>query len=159
MYLYNLIKDIDGDVSIYVDMDGVLVDFDVTDKKDIENNTEDYFLNRRPINAVIEVFKKIKIDFPAVELNILSSCRFLDQADDKKKWLEIHAPFFDNINFTVRSLHDFELTRVLKAQMLKENFDENKTIILIDDTHSVLREVHKELEGKVKVIHVTSIFE
>lgn len=158
MYLYNLVKNIDGDVVIYVDMDGVLVDFDVADHLDIANNTESYFLNRRPIKMVIDIFKKIG-ELPNVRLEILSSCRFIEQADDKRKWLEIHAPFFADINFTVRSLNNFEKSTVLKTKFLKEKIGENKTIILVDDTHSVLREVLSELNGKVKVIHITSIFE
>ena len=55
----NYLKKIDKSkiISIYIDMDGVVVDYDMENHQKLGNN-ENIFLNKRPVNTVINILKK-----------------------------------------------------------------------------------------------------
>ena len=64
-----------GKVMVFCDMDGVLVEYDGTQKQAIETNVPFTYLNNRPLKSVISQIKKLnKIE--NVELAIMSSCWF-----------------------------------------------------------------------------------
>ena len=62
MYFYNLIKDFKEELIIFVDMDGVITDYDFGNKLD--------FKNKRPLTTNIKTLKKIS-ELKKVELYIL----------------------------------------------------------------------------------------
>ena len=66
MYFYNLIKDFKEEIMIFVDMDGVITDYNFGNKLD--------FKNKRPLTINIRTLKKIS-ELKGVELYILSICK------------------------------------------------------------------------------------
>ena len=81
-----------------------------------------------------------------VELHILSVTRMDVGFDEKNRWLDKFAPFFEKENRTIisRQANGFEKTTKLKANYVKnlERTDDS-VIIIIDDDPSVLKELKK----------------
>lgn len=78
---------------MFVDMDGVIADYRFGEGINIKNNVQGIYLKKRPIITTINNLKEInKIDW--IELFILSSCLYEEQANEKVLWLQKYAPFF-----------------------------------------------------------------
>lgn len=78
---------------LYVDMDGTLAVF--RNVQTIETLYEEgYFLNLEPIESVVQAIKKIVLDFPEIEVFILSSVLTDSQfaLDEKNRWLDRYLP-------------------------------------------------------------------
>ena len=78
--LYNLLRNETGKVVIYVDMDGVIVDFGEINSNPSQVRDEGFFINKRPVRTVIKELEKVA-ELPNVEIQILSITR--TQADRK----------------------------------------------------------------------------
>ena len=87
MYFIELINERykNDKLDIYVDMDGVIAEYDVG-KID--------FLNKRPLTNNINIFKKLSAN-KNITLNILSICRKDFQIDEKNIWLDKNAHFLN----------------------------------------------------------------
>lgn len=143
-------------IKIYVDMDGVVAEFDMTDRKKIESN-KDVYLNKRPINTIINILKEIN-ELDNVEMYILSVARLNSQIEGKKLWLKRYMPFIkeNNINIIARDVNDFQKSSKLKSNFLKKEENNNEIIIDIDDDHRVLTEI-EENNKYVYALHPSSI--
>lgn len=143
MHFYNLIKDLSDKkpIMLFVDMDGVIVSYDVGKAFD--------FLNKRPLNENISKIEKVG-ELPNVELHILSICKKDFQIEEKNTWLDKYAPFFQKENRTIISKEKLEsvTSPEIKANYLK-NIKTNKQIVLIDDDNSVLKCVMKDVEDVI----------
>lgn len=141
MHFIDLIKkiSIEEEVILFVDMDGVIVSYDVGRPYD--------FKNKRPLKNNINIFREIaKLD--RVSLHILSVCRENYQIEEKNEWLDINAPFFEKENRVILSKEDsiYKISSELKLNYLK-NYKTDKKIVFIDDDNSVLSVVNKELKN------------
>lgn len=143
MHFYNLIKDLSDKkpIMLFVDMDGVIVSFDVGKPFD--------FLNKRPLTENISKLEKVG-ELSNVELHILSICRKDCQIEEKNTWLDKYAPFFQKENRTIISKEKLEgiSSSEIKANYLK-NIETDKQIVLVDDDNSVIKCVVKNVEGVI----------
>jgi len=140
MHFYELIKKLSKNkkLIVYVDMDGVIAEYDIS-KIDLD------FINARPLFTNINTLQKIS-DLN-VELHILSVCRLDSQIKDKNDWLDKYAPFFAKNKRVIisRESNNQMLTKELKLNYLKSLNNDN--IVLIDDDNEILKTIKKNLEN------------
>lgn len=136
-YFTELIKKTYTDIrlDIYVDMDGVIADYDFGNLN---------FKNKRPIKTNIKTLEGLS-SLPNVTLYILSIGKQEIDIKEKNKWLDTHAPFFKKEN---RYIIIKEKESNLSSKELKSNFftkiPQNSTkIILIDDDNTILKYLHE----------------
>ena len=121
-------------IKIFVDMDGVIVDYVVGSAAD--------FHKRRPLNSSIEKLKEIS-KMENVELFILSVTRMDEGYNQKQIWLDKYAPFFEKNSRIIlsRESNEFKSSADLKAEFIKKMERDNCTFIFIDDDPSVLKKM------------------
>lgn len=139
MYFYNLIKKYDEDLNIFVDMDGVITDYNFGSILD--------FKNKRPIKTNIKTLEKIS-KLNNVNLYILSICKKNNEINDKNEWLDKYAPYFKKENRIIISKENEKnkTSKELKYDYLKKYKKENKKIIVIDDDNEILKYLQEHLE-------------
>ena len=127
----------DQKIDIYVDMDGVIAEYDFGRPLD--------FLNKRPLLGNIKVLEEIS-KIPNVEMHILSICKKDSQINDKNVWLDKYAPFFkkENRNVLSKETYTDRSSSELKVDFLN-NIESFK--ILIDDDNGILKEVDKKVKN------------
>lgn len=139
MKIINEIKTMakDQKIDIYVDMDGVIAEYDFGRPLD--------FLNKRPLLGNIKVLEEIS-KIPNVEMHILSICKKDSQINDKNVWLDKYAPFFkkENRNVLSKETYTDKSSSELKVDFLN-NVESFK--ILIDDDNGILKEVDKKVKN------------
>ena len=91
-------------INIFIDMDGVVADYDMIDHK-IHGTEEDVYLNKRPIKTVIKIIEKLST-IENVELHIFSVTRYNNQIGGKIKWLDKNMPFIKRGNIIILSRED-----------------------------------------------------
>ena len=133
MYFVNKIKNEykKEKLIIFVDMDGVISDYEIGVPID--------FKNKRPIYTNIKTLKKLSL-ITNVELHILSICKKDLQIQEKNEWLDKYAPFFEYKNRTIISKENTNISsKELKCNFLKEFIltHESEKIILIDDDNKI----------------------
>lgn len=137
MYLEEYLKKIETKkIRLFVDMDGVIVDYVVGDAEN--------FANRRALKTSIDKLEKIsKMD--NVELYILSITRMDKGFSEKNEWLDKNAPFFtvENRAIISRESNGFASSYDLKTNYFKGLERDGSTIIFIDDDPLILKEVGK----------------
>ncbi|MBR1386389.1 MAG: hypothetical protein IJ568_06130 [Bacilli bacterium] len=156
-YFYNYLKSLNKSICIFIDMDGVVADYDaVSYLKDKE--TIDVYKNKRPIKTTISILEKIST-LEHVELNILSCTRNKNQIDGKIKWLEEYMSFIkkERINIISREEKNFAKAKDIKRDFLKEK-ENDSFIILIDDSHEVIDEILR-LNSNILPLHISSILD
>lgn len=120
--------------SMFVDMDGVITDYNFGKKLD--------FLNKRPLNTNIRTLEKIS-KLPNINLYILSICREEKEIDYKNQWLDKYAPYFkkDNRIIIPRDKHTDLKSKEIKELYLRETIIkmEDQIIIVIDDDNEILK--------------------
>lgn len=136
MYFQNKIKELvmEKSSTIFVDMDGVITDYDLLGPLD--------FKNKRPLITNIKTLEDIS-KIKDVTLYTLSICKKDYQIREKNDWLDKHAPFFKKENRIIISKEsnpDISSKR-LKEIYLKQYLSEldGKLIIVIDDDNEILR--------------------
>ena len=148
MKIINEIKTMakDQKIDIYVDMDGVIAEYDFGRPLD--------FLNKRPLLGNIKVLEEIS-KIPNVEMHILSICKKDSQINDKNVWLDKYAPFFkkENRNVLSKETYTDKSSSELKVDFLN-NIESFK--ILIDDDNGILKEVDKK-EKNISLYQDSSI--
>ena len=139
MKIINEIKTMakDKKIDIYVDMDGVIAEYDFGRPLD--------FLNKRPLLGNIKVLEEIS-KIPNVEMHILSICKKDSQINDKNVWLDKYAPFFkkENRNVLSKETYTDKSSSELKVDFLN-NIESFK--VLIDDDNGILKEVDKKVKN------------
>ena len=141
MYLKEFLnKYQDKKIKMYVDMDGVIADYDFGNAKD--------FKGKRPLYDSI---KKLEIinELPNIELFVLSITRMSIGIDEKNWWLDKYASFFKKENRIIISKEENPNieSSVLKANYIKDLEKDDSIIIVIDDDPRVLKEIKKLNEG------------
>ena len=123
-------------IKIFVDMDGVIADYNVGVAKDYDK--------KRPLYDSI---KKLEIinEMPNVELFIFSATRMSEGYQQKQIWLDKYAPFFKKENRIIISREDNGMieSSILKANYLKEYKKDDGIIVVIDDDPKNLKEIKK----------------
>lgn len=137
MFLKEQLEVLTGNIKLFVDMDGVIADYDV-------GNAADYD-DKRPLKTSIEKLREIS-EMPNVEMYILSVTRANAGFDEKHVWLDKYAPFFKKENRIIisREANDFEKSSVLKANYLKDLEKDGSIVILIDDDPRILKQVQED---------------
>ncbi len=157
--LKKIISDNGNNIAIFVDMDGVVSDYRFGEGINISNNVKGTYLNKRPINTTINNIKKIN-DELGVDIYILSSCIFPNQADEKKLWLKKYMPFIKEENKIIVISDTSENRKILKINAVREHINKGYAkAIMIDDTHDILFLAIKELKEKVIPFHVISLID
>ncbi len=137
MYLKDYLdKYKDKKIKLFVDMDGVIVDYIVGDVEDYDK--------KRPLYDSIKKLEEIS-KMPNIELFIFSSTRYSKGYEQKQWWLDQYAPFFKKENRVIisREDNDMESSASLKANYLKNFKRDESIIIVIDDDPRNLKEIHK----------------
>ncbi len=133
MYFYNIMNEIslDNNVTLFVDMDGVIASYDFGKPLD--------FSNKRPLTTNIKNLEMI-CDLKNVELHILSVCREDNQVDEKTTWLKKYVPFIKQENVHILSKQgDMNNSSSKMKLSFLEKYRTNNKIALIDDDIRVLR--------------------
>ena len=123
-------------IKIFVDMDGVIVDYDF-------GNPCAYDI-KRPLYASIKKLEEIS-KMNNVELFIFSATRMNEGINQKNIWLDKYAPFFKKQNRIIisREENDFVSSANLKANYLEKYQRDNSILIVIDDDPRNLKEINK----------------
>lgn len=133
MYLENYLKQFNKkNIKIFVDMDGVIVDYEV-------GNLSRYDL-KRPLYTSLKKLEEIS-KLSNIELYILSISKTNLGVKEKNIWLDKYAPFFKKENRIIISKEngDGSSSKELKSNYLKTI--DGEVNILIDDDPSILKEV------------------
>ena len=151
-------------VGMFIDMDGVLADYDLGSYWDIRNNTPDTFLIKRPIKTIINVLEQLtKIE--NLDFYILSACLFENQAVDKSIWIDKYIPFIKKQNryFIIKEFEKYtrETKPKIKVSYISKvmNKDSIDLSIYIEDEHLMLRQAQNDLKDKVICFHVSSLLD
>lgn len=137
MYITDVLKKYkDKKIKLYVDMDGVIADYDVLNASNYDK--------KRPLETNIKILEEIS-KYPNIEMYILSVTRFNDGYNEKQIWLDKYIPFVkkDNRIIISREANNFQKSKILKSKYLKNINREDSLIILIDDDPRVLESVNK----------------
>ncbi len=140
MYFINKIKEKynNQNIVIFVDMDGVITDYDFSNKLD--------FKNKRCIMTNINTLKEIS-KLENVLLCILSVCRKDFEIKIKNDWLDKNAPFFKFENRIILSKENNNLSsKELKCNFLNNYNRKNNKIIVIDDDNEILKYLSKNVK-------------
>ena len=143
MYLKEYLKKYENKkIKMYVDMDGVIADYEV--------GMPSNFDKKRPLISNISKLEEIS-KMNNVELYILSVTRMNKGYEEKNIWLDKYAPFFkkDNRVIISRESNDFIPSYKLKSDFIKSIESDESVIIVIDDDPLVL---HKIQENSKDVI-------
>lgn len=126
-------------IKLFVDMDGVIVDYDFGSPYDYDK--------KRPLYDSIKKLEELS-NIDNIELYILSVTRMDEGIEQKNRWLDKYASFFkqDKRIILSRESNNMLSSSSLKANYLKD-LDNEEIIILIDDDPRVLNEVNDLNEG------------
>jgi 5'(3')-deoxyribonucleotidase len=124
----------DKRIKIFVDMDGVVADYNV-------GVPYDYHL-KRPLFDSIKKLEEIS-KMPNVELYILSATRLNEGYEKKQGWLDKYLPFMKKENRFIlsREANNMEKSSVLKNNFFKELERDGSIIIMVDDDPTILHEI------------------
>ena len=137
MYLKEVLKSYGNKkIEIYIDMDGVIADYNVGEAY--------HYDKKRPLYASISKIKEIST-MNNVTLNILSITRKNIGIEEKNIWLDKYVPFIAKKNRFIISKEENtgKSSSKLKVEFLNKIKKHEKIIILIDDDPLILKEVMK----------------
>ena len=137
MYLKEYLEEFkDKSIKLFVDMDGVIVDY-------IFGAAKDYH-KKRPLYDSIRKLEEIS-KMSNIKLYIFSVTRYTEGLEQKQWWLDKYAPFFKRENRIIisREANNMTESSVLKANFLKEYERDSSMIIVIDDDPKNLKEIRK----------------
>lgn len=127
MYLKEYLKQYsDKNIKLFVDMDGVIVDYDFGEPRDYDK--------KRPLYDSIKKLEEVS-KMPNIELFIFSATRMNEGFDQKQGWLDKYAPFFKKENRIIisREANNMIASAELKAKYLKDYKRDDSVLIVIDD--------------------------
>lgn len=138
MYLKEFLEQFkESNVRLFVDMDGVIADYDVGKAKDYDK--------KRPLLTSISKLDEIS-KMKNIELFILSVTRMDEGINQKNNWLDEYAPFFKKEN---RIIISREANNFVTSAELKENYicslkRDDGIIIIIDDDPTILKDISQK---------------
>lgn len=119
-------------INIYVDMDGVIAEYDIGN---FDYNTI------RPLKSNIKRIKEL-ID-KNINIKILTICKNNKIVDEKIDWIKKHMPFFDLDNVIFISKEDEKYSglssKELKSNYLKNNIRKEIINIVVDDDNEIVK--------------------
>lgn len=122
----------DKNIDIYVDMDGVIAEYDI--------GNFDYE-TIRPLQSNIKRIKELINN--SINVKILTICKNNKIVDEKVKWIEKYMPFFDlnNVIFISKENEKYRgfSSKELKSEFLKLNIDDNNINIIVDDDNEIVK--------------------
>ena len=138
MFLKEELKKINGNIKLFVDMDGVIADYNVGKAYDYDQ--------KRPLYDSIKKLEEVS-KMENIELFVLSITRMTEGFNQKHEWLDKYASFFKRKNRVIISseANNFERSKTLKSKFFKELKRDGNTIILIDDDPSILDEIKENV--------------
>jgi len=140
MYITDYVKQFKNKkIKIYVDMDGVIADYDVGKACEYDK--------KRPLLTNIEALRKVSKD-KNVEMFILSITRMTIGRDEKNRWLDKYVDFIkvENRFIISREEHNFMPSKTLKKKFVKSIKRDESIIIVIDDDPAIIDEIRKSSE-------------
>ena len=143
MYLKEYLKKFENKkIKMYVDMDGVIADYEV--------GIPHGFDKKRPLNSNISKLEEIS-KMENVELYILSITRMDEGYNEKNIWLDQHASFFKKENRVIisRESNNFISSPDLKSDFLKNLERDGSIIVVIDDDPLVLHKIQETSDDVV----------
>ena len=149
MKFYETIKKYENKIiDLYVDMDGVIAEYD------IGNFNYDMI---RPLQSNINRIKALSDN--NINVKILTICKNNKIIDEKIKWIQKHMPFFDlnKIIFLSKENDKYrDLTsKEIKSNFLKSDINNNHVNIIIDDDNEIVKYMVKNNENVI-VFQVSS---
>ena len=133
MYLKDYLNQFEGKkIKLFVDMDGVIVDY-------VVGSTDD-FDKRRPLYTSLSKLEEV-YEEGNIDLYILSITRMNKGLQEKNIWLDNYAPMFKKENRVIisREANDFKSSAELKAEYMSSLERDGSVIIVIDDDPRVLK--------------------
>lgn len=140
MYITDYIKQFKNKrIKIYVDMDGVIADYDVGKACEYDK--------KRPLLTNIEALREVSKN-KNVEMFILSITRMTIGRDEKNRWLDKYVEFIkvENRFIISREEHNFMPSKTLKKKFVKNIKRDESIIIVIDDDPAIIDEIRKSSE-------------
>ncbi len=137
MYITEYIKRFKNKrIKIYVDMDGVIVDFDV-------GNASEYD-KKRPLLTNIDILREVAKN-ENVEMFILSITRLTIGREEKNIWLDKYVEFIkpENRYIISREENNFLPSKNLKKNFIKKIARDDSVIVIIDDDPAIIDEIRK----------------
>ena len=139
MYLKEKLEEYkDKRISIYIDMDGVIVDYEVGKAFGYDK--------KRPLFSSIDKLKEIS-KMENVTMHILSISKTNKGVEEKNIWLDKYIPFIENGNRNIisKEKNPNKASWKLKFEFLNKLNDD--VIILIDDDPSILHKIRNKNEN------------
>ena len=140
MYITDYIKQFKNKrIKIYVDMDGVIADYDVGKASEYDK--------KRPLLTNIEALREVSKN-KNVEMFILSITRMTIGREEKNRWLDKYVEFIkvENRFIISREEHNFMPSKTLKKKFIKNIKRDESIIIVIDDDPAITDEIRKSSE-------------
>ncbi len=140
MYITDYIKQFKNKrIKIYVDMDGVIADYDVGKALEYDK--------KRPLLTNIEALREVSKN-KNVEMFILSITRMTIGREEKNRWLDKYVEFIkvENRFIISREEHNFMPSKTLKKKFIKNIKRDESIIIVIDDDPAIIDEIRKSSE-------------
>lgn len=140
MYITDCIKQFKNKrIKIYVDMDGVIADYDVGKASEYDK--------KRPLLTNIEALREVSKN-KNVEMFILSITRMTIGREEKNRWLDKYVEFIkvENRFIISREEHNFMPSKTLKKKFIKNIKRDESIIIVIDDDPAIIDEIRKSSE-------------
>ncbi len=140
MYITDYIKQFKNKkIRIYVDMDGVIADYDVGKACEYDK--------KRPLLTNIEALRDVSKN-KNVEMFILSITRMTIGREEKNRWLDKYVEFIkvENRFIISREEHNFIPSKTLKKKFVKNIKRDESIIIVIDDDPAIIDEIRKSSE-------------
>lgn len=137
MYITEYIKKFKNKrIKIYVDMDGVIADFDV-------GNASEYD-KKRPLLTNIDILREVAKN-ENVEMFILSITRLTIGREEKNIWLDKYVEFIkpENRYIISREENNFLPSKKLKKNFIKKIARDDSVIVIIDDDPAIIDEIRK----------------
>lgn len=137
MYFKEYLKQYENKkVKLFVDMDGVIVDYDFGVNRDYDK--------KRPLYDSIKKLEEVS-KLPNIELYIFSATRYTEGFEQKHWWLDTYAPFFKRENRIIisREANNMEESSILKAKYLQNYKRDDSVLIVIDDDPKNLADILK----------------
>ena len=163
MNFLNRIVNLKGKTAIFIDMDGVIADYD--NDPNFDKYVEGFYLKKRPIMTTIGILEKIAA-IPNVTLYILSGHDGEDTTSkeiEKNIWIDKHAPFFKKENriFNSSRAVDDLSNKIGKVKSIEEVIKNiaYDNVFQIDDDVRVIKGTNNYSKGKITMLHVISILD
>ena len=139
----------DKNIDIYVDMDGVIAEYDI--------GNFDYD-TIRPLKSNIKRIEEL-INNNNININILTICKNDKIVNEKIKWIEKYMPFFDvnSVIFISKEKEENKgvSSKELKSEFLKLNINDDNINIVVDDDNEIIKYLGKN-NANIIIFQVSS---